>query len=68
MAKNLVNLANLILGLTFVVLVIVYASIVIPIVLASIAGFCLVLWLLAHAVDGIYSVSRWIKKKVLLHS
>jgi ABC-type transport system involved in multi-copper enzyme maturation permease subunit len=62
------DLLQLIVALFFIALVIAYASIVIPILLASFVGFLLAIWLYAHLVDGVYIMGSWIKKKVRLHS
>ena len=60
--KHLFNTLNLILGLIFVGLIILYATIIIPIALACAAGFCLALWLYANLVDGVYLLSRRVKR------
>ncbi|SOC90024.1 hypothetical protein SAMN05216358_0040 [Rhizobium sp. AN5] len=56
------HLLNLILGFILVAAVIAYAAIIIPIVLACVAGFCLALWLYAHVVDGVYYLSRRVQR------
>ncbi|MBD9511605.1 hypothetical protein IB265_33155 [Ensifer sp. ENS10] len=62
MLHRVISALNLILALLVIALVLAYASIVIPISLACFASFLLVLWLFAHLVDGVFIVSRWIKK------
>lgn len=59
---RIISALNLILALFVIALVIAYASIVIPISLACFAGFILVLWLYAHLVDGVFILSRKIKR------
>lgn len=62
MLNRIIGACNLILALFVIALVITYAAIVIPVSLACFVGFILVLWLYAHLVDGVFIVSRSIKK------
>ena len=60
MLNRIISACNLILALFVIALIIVYASIAIPITLACFVGFILILWLYAHLVDGVFVVGRWI--------
>ena len=53
---------NLILALLVVAAVILYASVIIPIALASLAAFCLALWLYGHLVDFAFHLGSKIKR------
>lgn len=60
--NRIISAINLFLGVAVIALVIAYAAIIIPIALATVAGFCLILWLFAHLADGAFYVYRRIKR------
>ncbi len=60
--SRIFNTINLLLGLTFLGLVILYATIIIPIALSCLAAFCLFLWIYAHVADGIYRAFHAVRR------
>lgn len=60
--RKFIDVLNLLLGLAFVATVIVYASIIIPLALVSVAGFALAWWIFSHLADGIDILWRRLRR------